>query len=366
MSGSIRAPVPREYSEEIWNRFKAASDKVYEAKKALLDELQEQRRKNLELKTALLEKVELLASSVYQKPKDWIDSTQTINGYFEEWKKVGPVPNEHNEEIWKKFKELRNAFFRQKNVFFKSLNKIKTDNLALKEAICEKAEALQESEDWVRATNELIRLQNDWKKIGAVPEKFSDDVWKRFRSACDTFFGRKEEHFKGQKEEQRQSLEVKKALIEQLRALNEREDMEEVFRELKEIQKAWGSAGFVPFKHKNEIQNEFSALADGIYKKFRRNSDLMNEARLKDHYDDMAGSDEGKKRLQAEERRIKEKIRFIKSDIETLENNIGFFSNSKTAGPLISGITEKIHKSNQQVQKLEKELSVIKKLLVSV
>ncbi|MBI1223078.1 MAG: DUF349 domain-containing protein [Bacteroidetes bacterium] len=356
-------PVPKEYADEIWARFKAASDKIYEQKKSQMDELRELRRKNFELKTAINEKLEHVAAVLYEKPKEWIEKTELINSFFEEWKKVGPVPKEHNESIWGRFKELRNQFYRNKNQYFKQLNKEKIENLARKEALCEKAEAIKDSDDWQKTTNELIRLQGDWKKIGPVPEKQSDEVWKRFRAACDAFFNRKEEHFKGQKEEQEQNLDLKKALLNDVKALEElaEDKVEEVFSRLREIQRNWNTIGFVPIKFKNQLQKEFTTVIDGLYKKHKRNAEDMKAGQLQDHYEELAGAPDAKKRLQAEERRVKDKIRFLKNDVTTLENNIGFFSNSKTAGPLIKEINTKIKKANEQIERLQKELKMIKK-----
>lgn len=356
-------PVPKEYSEEIWARFKAASDKIYEQKKVQMDELREMRRKNLELKTALNERLEQVATLLYDKPKEWIEKTEQINALFEEWKKVGPVPKEQNESVWGKFKDLRNHFYRQKNNFFKHLNKEKTENLSVKEALCVKAEALKDSEDWLKTTNELIRLQGEWKKVGPVTEKHSDEVWKRFRSACDAFFTRKEEHFKGQKDEQEHNLDLKKNLlkeVKELEALTEAQS-DEVFKKLREIQKSWNGVGYVPIKFKNQIQKDFSSSVDALYKKHKRNAEDMKEGQITEHYDELAATSDGKKRLQAEERRVKEKLRFLKNDVVTLENNIGFFSNSKTAGPLIKGIKDKITRANEQMERLQKELDTIKK-----
>lgn len=347
-------------SEDLWNRFKEASDKVYEAKKTQLDALKEERLKNLQLKTALIEQLEQIATLIYEKPKDWIEKTQSINTLFEDWKKIGPVPAEKNDQIWSAFKDLRNHFYRQKNIYFKGLNKEKSENLKLKETLCEKAEKLKDSEDWIKTTNELIRLQAEWKKIGPTTEKTSEEVWKRFRSACDQFFSRKDEHFKGRKDEELQNLEAKRALIERLKVLDQNPEVESVFKELREIQKEWSSIGFVPFKNKNEIQKSYSELADGIYNKFRKHAGEMNEIRQKEHYEELASLPEGKKKLQNEERRLRDRIRLLKSDIETLENNIGFFSNSKNASPLIAGIKDKIEKANGMIEKLEKELKLLK------
>ncbi len=355
-------PVPREYSEEIWARFKAASDKIYEQKKGQLEELKEKRRKNFELKNALNEKLEQIATVLYEKPREWIDKTKEIAALFEEWRKIGPVPQEHNEAVWGRFKDLRNHFYRQKNQFFKQINKDKSDNLEKKTALCEKAEAIKDSGEWNKTTAELIRLQGEWKKIGPVPEKQSDEVWKRFRAACDDFFNRKEEHFKGQKEEQDQNLEVKQKLIVEVKTLAELENPEEVFPKLREIQKTWNSTGFVPIKFKNSLQKEFTELVDGLYKKHKRNAEEMKESQILDYYSEIAETPDGKRRLQTEERKLRDKMRFLKNDIETLENNIGFFSNSKTAGKLIKDIEAKIKRANEQMDRLKRELSAIKNL----
>ncbi len=353
-------PVPKEYNEEIWLRFKAASDKIYELKKAQMAELNESRKKNMELKTALLEKLQLVAEGSYDKPKEWIKKTEEIAKIFEEWRGIGPVPREQNDSIWARFKELRNGFYREKNNFFKGLNKKKQENLEKKLALCEKAEALQESEDWSQTTKDLIALQNDWKKIGPVMEKRSDEVWKRFRAACDNFFNKKEGHFKGQIEEQKQNLEAKQALIDKLKVLLESDDEPAVFKELKEIQQAWQSSGFVPFKQKDKINKGFSQAVDAIYKKFKKKPEEMTTSKMKDHFQAMAELPDGERRLQQEEKRVRDRMRFLKNDMVTLENNIGFFSNSKSAGSLVKGIQDKIDKANAQIDKLKQELAIIK------
>lgn len=357
-------PVPKEYAEELWARFKAASDKIYELKKAQIEEMNVVRRKNLELKEALNEKLEQLAGIIYDKPKEWIEKTKEIEDLFDDWKKIGQVPKEFNDKVWARFKDLRNHFFRQKNIFFKQLNKVKADNLALKEALVAKAEALKNSDDWQKTTQELIRLQNEWKKIGTVPEKMNEEIWKRFRTHCDEFFARKEAAFKGQKEEQENNLKLKQVILDEVKQMMNEEEAkaDAVFQRLRELQKNWNSIGFVPIKAKEKLQKEYSSTVDALYKKHKRNVEEMKEGQLMEHYESLAGSPDAKKRLQDEERKIREKMRFLKSEVETLENNIGFFSNSKTAGPLIKGIKDKIAKANEQMQRLQKELNAIKKL----
>ncbi len=359
-------PVPKEFAEEIWKRFKEASDLVYEQKKGEIAKLQEVREQNLQLKTAICEKLELLVSTTPAKPKEWIEMTKQVNDLFDEWRKIGKVPREQNDSIWARFRDLRNGFFNEKNAFFRKLNAEKTENLAKKTAICERAEALKESEDWQGAANQLKKMQEEWRKIGPAPEKVSDAIWKRFRAACDNFFNRKEEHFKGQKEEQQTNLQKKTELLTQLEGLLQSEaDTEAAFAQARQIQKEWGEVGFVPFDSKKDIQARFSDAMDKLYKKLKRNPEEMSEARLKEHYEELAKMPDANMKLKNEERRVREKIKFLRGDIETLENNIGFFRQGNTKGssnPFVKQIEEKINKASGQLARLERELKVIRSL----
>lgn len=356
-------PVPKDSVEDIWQRFKKISDEVYALKIAEKEESNAERVKNLELKTALCEKLEQVANFPNTKPKEWIEKTQLVDSIFDEWKKIGHVPREDSDSIWTRFKESRNLFYKNKNIFFKELNKEKIDNLQLKEALCLKANELKESSDWLRTSNELIKLQAEWKKIGPVPEKNSEEVWQRFRLACDAFFNRKDEHFKSQKDEQAENLKIKNNIIENVKLLEGIENGDEVIQKLKEYQKEWNATGFVPIKFKDDLQKEFNAITDKLYKKFKRNPSEMNETQWQSHYEEIAAMPEGKKKLQFEERRLKDKIRLLRTEIETFENNMGFFSNSKSAGSLLAGMKEKMDKTSVLIQKLEKELKVIKAIL---
>lgn len=356
-------PVPKEFNEEIWKRFKDASDQIYEQKKQEIEKLQEIRNQNYELKKAICERMELLTATVPDKPKEWINMTKQVNDLFEEWRKVGKVPREHNDSIWAKFREFRTDFFNKKNAFFKELNAVKAENLKKKTDICERAEAIQASEDWQKTANQLKALQAEWKKIGPVPEKVSDAIWKRFRASCDTFFGKKEEQFKAQKEEQVQNLEKKKELLTKLEALlNSEGETEAVFGEVKQLQVEWSKIGFVPFADKKGIQSRFSDAMDKLYKKLKRNPEEMSEARLKDHYEEISKLPDFKGKMKEEERKVRDKIKFLRNDITTLENNMGFFKqgNSKGNNPFAKQVEDKIKKANGQLERLQRELKVIR------
>lgn len=355
-------PVQKEFNEEIWNRFKSAVDGVYASKKALMDELEEKLNDNLKLKRMLVEKASLIANVPYDQIKIWNQKTEELNKLFEEWKTIGPVPKAENESIWKEFRGHFNDFFKHKSVFFEDINKQRKANLLMKENLCKEAEALQESEDFVKTTKEMLRLQEEWKKTGPVPEKLSNAIWKRFRTACDRFFERKQQVFGEKRKQEEESLQEKEGLINRLNALLETEDKENAEKELKEVHQLWMNTGFVPFNKKQEINQKYDTALQAVRKKFEIRREKLQEGSAKEHYQTMLNTPNGNSRLKQEEFKIRERIKFLKGEIDTWQNNMEFFAKSKNADKLRQEIQAKIDKSLGQMDRLNKELKEIKSL----
>lgn len=355
-------PVPKEFNEEIWTRFKTAVDAVYAEKKVLLDELDSLHNENLKLKEILVEKATLISSTAYDNIKQWNQKTDELNSLFEEWKKIGPVPKANNETIWKAFREQFNEFYKNKSAFFEQINKDRKANLIIKEDLCKQAEALMNNEDYAQTTKEFLRLQEEWKKTGPVPEKVSNAIWKRFRTACDTFFENKNRVFKDKKKQEEESLNEKLALIERVNSLLETEDKENAVNTLKEIHQLWQNAGFVPFNKKNEVHQAYEKALQAVNKKFEIRREKLNEGSARMHYSNVLSSPNGGAKVKQEEIKIKEKIRFLEGEIATWENNIEFFARSKNAEKLKQEIQSKIDKSNGQIERLRKELKEIRSL----
>ena len=210
-------PVDREASEDIWNRFKTEVDKVYAQIKEKTEVLESIRQENLAKKQELLVKAKEMADFKTTRIKDWMEQSLAANELMEAWRKIGHVPMSVRDQVWNEFREARNSFFNNKNIFFKSMHAERNANLKAKEELCVRAETIAANPiDWAKLTEEIKKLQEDWKKIGMAPEKVNDAVWKRFRSACDSFFEKKSERYASQQQEQIQNLEVKTALIEKL------------------------------------------------------------------------------------------------------------------------------------------------------
>jgi hypothetical protein len=355
-------PVRAEISDDIWKRFKAASDIVIDAKKAQQAKIDAERQQNLDKKIILIEKAETSIAVLPSQPKEWTKMAKELDELMADWKKIGPVPSDKNEETWARFKAIRNQFYGERKHFFKDLNSSKKDNLSKKIELCEKAEALKDAQEFMKTSDALQKLQDEWKTVGPVPEEQNEVVWKRFRAAFDHFYARKNEWFKQRKQEESGAIQKKKDVIMGLEALksNETIDHQVLFQELKAWQKQWNDAGFVSGKSYQQLNKTYQGLADEIFNRFRSVSNAQRNTMQKEHFNNIAQSGDGQKRLQMEERKIKEKIAKYNDEIATMENNKAFFKHSKNAEAVTKQFDDNIAKAKEMIAKAQQELKVLK------
>ncbi len=357
-------PVPKEANEEIWTRFKAEVDKIYASIKAETEKNEAVRQANLVLKLALIEKSKDLATYATTRIKDWMEKTKEANELMEEWKKIGYVPMAEREKVWEEFKDIRNTFFNNKNNWFKSFNAVRNENLKKKQELVREAENIAAAPiDWGKQTATIKNLQEQWKQVGPVPDKFNDEIWKKFRTACDLFFEKKAERFAEQNAEQGGNLIAKKELITQLEemAANEAENPN-ALNELKTIQDAWSKIGFVPNKDKDAISKAYNDLLDKIYGRHRELRKNMRQADDRAHFESLANNNDGGQRLQREERILQERIKGLKTDIDTWDNNLGFFKNTNAKNEMVIQINDKIAAAKRMIKELEDKIKTIRTL----
>ncbi len=357
-------PVPKEANEEIWTRFKAEVDKIYASIKAETEKNEAVRQANLVLKLALIEKSKELATYATTRIKDWMEKTKEANELMEEWKKIGYVPMAEREKVWEEFKDIRNTFFNNKNNWFKSFNAVRNENLKKKQELVKEAENIAAAPiDWGKQTATIKNLQEQWKQVGPVPDKFNDEIWKKFRTACDLFFEKKAERFAEQNAEQGGNLIAKKELISQLQAMaaNEAENPN-ALNELKTIQDAWSKIGFVPNKDKDAISKAYNDLLDKIYGRHRELRKNMRQADDRAHFESLANNNDGGQRLQREERILQERIKGLKTDIDTWDNNLGFFKNTNAKNEMVIQINDKIAAAKRMIKELEDKIKTIRTL----
>ncbi|MES2617844.1 MAG: DUF349 domain-containing protein, partial [Bacteroidota bacterium] len=339
----------KDVAEDIWKRFKEASDKVLNEKKAVLDEIKAKRTENLELKKVLCEKIELINQVPIENAKVWKEKTDEIAAIFNEWKGIGPVPESVNDQIWKRFREAQNIFNHHKKAFFDKLNSGREENLKAKTRLCEEVEKLIDNPQFDVASKKIIAFQEQWRNIGPVPEKMNDVIWGRFRQACDTFFNKKDHFYKEKNAGEKENQVAKEAVIEKVKALVDHEDSNHVFQELRKLQQEWMGIGFVPFKVKNDLQTNYNKVIDAIYKKHKQAAEENKQFRMKEHYELLASAPNGDDKLKYEERHLNDKLRILKDDVETLKNNIEFFAKSKNADAYRQQIEQKIASANTQI-----------------
>lgn len=344
-------PVSRENRESIWNRFKEASTVINKRHHDFFDKLRSNELENLQKKSALCEKIEAIDFSAIHSFKEWQEQSANILAIQEEWKKIGFAPKKDNVAIYERFRATCDKFFKTKNEYFRSVKDQLSENLAKKIELCEKAEANMDSTDWKATSDLFVKLQQDWKKIGAVPKKQSEVVWKRFLAACDHFFAKKGEQFKSQRQEQDENLKQKKALVEKIKSLVIGEDHEASFNELKSLIAEWNAVGHVPFKDKDKVYNAYKAAIDEKFEKLNVDKSNRRMDVFKASVQDMA--QKGEQKLSAERKKLVRQYEALCADITNYENNIGFFSaSSKSAESLIKDMANKI-------QKLKKERDMI-------
>ena len=337
-------PVAAEYKESLWERFKAASAVVNRRHQEHFESLKQEQINNLAAKTALCEAAEALVAVVPASHKEWNRASERLIELQAQWRTIGFAPKKDNAKIYDRFRAACDRFFELKHTYYADVKDDMEQNLALKESLCQAAEALQESEDWKAATEQLLELQAQWKKVGAVSRRHADSIWQRFRAACDRFFERKSAHFANVEDKFSANLAAKQALLEEMNSADVSAGGYEL---IKEYQRRWGEIGFVPIKHKDEIQKQYKQALDRLFAVVRGAGRENSLNRFKERVNSMRQS--GDRRLRSEREKLYNRVRQLEQEVATLENNIGFFSKSKGAESLIAEVQVKIAATKREI-----------------
>jgi hypothetical protein len=354
-------PVPQDKKDELWDRFKSATEKINERRREYYNEVQDGQEQNLAAKQILCEKAEQVLSQEIDSIKGWQDASNQITELLKIWKTIGPAPKKQNNEIWSRFKASLDNFFNAKKDFFNKLKEQQMHNYNLKLDLCLQAESLKNSNDWKNTTKELINLQSEWKKIGPVPRKQSDRIWKRFRAACDEFFTRKTDYFKNIQSHEDENLKLKQDLIEKVKAFEIGDDRNAAVEALKDYQRQWMEIGFIPIKEKEKLQNEFRSVVNKHFEKLKMESFAMGAQNYRNKIDKISKEAPEAGRIISKERNfLLGKIQQLQEDIKLWENNIGFFAASKTANLLKTEFEKKISKAKEELALYEAKLKMLR------
>lgn len=341
----IIGPVAPSVREEIWNRFKAASTEINKRHQVHFEQLKAQEHANELGKTSICEKVEAIDLSQITTVKGWDDATKVILAFQDEWRKLGFASKRVNTQLFERFRQSCDNFFNQKAEFFKSVRGEQSDNLQRKIELCERAEALSTSTDWRKTTDQLISLQNEWKTIGPAPRKYSQQVWERFKSACDAFFKAKEEAVGGERASERANFERKQEII--LALTNLKDDVENAtVKGVRDLMNQWAEIGHVPFKEKDKLQAKYKELIDFFFDKLDMKGQRRRFENIKEHVASIKDSNT-----------LQRKLERLINDLKTYENNLGFLNaKSKSGNGLVALMQSKMDELKAEIEELKKRI----------
>ncbi len=336
-------PVAKEFRDEIWERFRAATSVVNKRYQAHFEGLKEQQAQNLEAKQALCEEVEAIANKEITSSTEWNALSKQIEEIQAKWRTIGFATRKENQKIYDRFRAACDKFFERKRASFTEFKDSMNANLEKKMAIITEAESLKDSTDWKATSDRFIELQKQWKEIGAVPRKKSEQIWKRFRAACDAFFTARDNRPDGPGS-LGANLTAKKALIESIKAYVS-VDAEADAAAAKDFAAKWQEIGFVPFKEKEKIQAEYREAMQAKFPDFGGRRHERNNAR--------GGAE---RRPLSEKDKLKEQFNALQQEIQTYENNIGFFGLSKGAEKLKAQMQERIDAAKAKLEDLKAQI----------
>jgi hypothetical protein len=355
-------PVPKENKDEIWERFKAATTVINQKHQTYFEGLKEQLKDNLKRKTELCEKAEAIIIEEAHSPKEWEEKSKKIIEIQKIWKTIGFAPKKDNNAIYERFRNACDKFFEHKRTFFKEYKNKQQKNLKKKTELCEKAEAMKNSTDWKKTTDEYILIQKQWKEIGPVPRRQSDAIWTRFRQACDAFFDHKAKFFSNIDESQEENLKQKLALIEELKNLKNKEDNEETFNLLQEYQHRFAEIGHVPFKDKDKVNQEFRNQINKHFDNLNMDEYHKNVQKFRNKLENIKSSDHQDEKLNQERHKLIAKLKQLEADIIVWENNIGFFAKSKSSDSLIKDFKHKIANGKRSIKLLQEKIDMLNEI----
>lgn len=352
-------PVAKELREQIWERFKAASTVINKKHQQHFEDLRAKEEENLAKKTALCEKVEAANQGEYKTAKDWEKVTQEIIEIQKEWRTIGFAPQKMNVKIFERFRIANDKFFNKKAEFFKGLKDTYSANLEKKQQLVNKAKELADCTDWKKTGDKFIALQKEWKKVGTVPHKQGELLWKEFLDTCNKFFEARNKQNAGSRSEEHANLDKKRNIIAQLKELVVAEISDNDFqKKLKDLAKQYSAIGHVPFKEKDKVYKEYHEAIDAAYKKLHATNAKRHFDNFKNNLKNVAK--EGGNALGNERGKLLRRYDQLRIEITTYENNLGFFNTASKKGNSL------VEEMNRKIEKLKADLEMVKQKIKAI
>lgn len=347
-------PVAKDLRDGIWKRFKDASTVINKRHQEYFENQKANEEKNLQKKTELCQTIETLDLNALKTYTQWDETTKQVITLQAEWKNIGFTPRKQNNELFERFRIACDRFFQAKTAYFKGNREKMNANLAAKNALIEKAEALKDSKDWAATTKKFVELQKEWKTLGPVPHKYSDSVWKNFNDACNHFFNKKNEANAEQRKDELNNLNIKKQIIAELKQLAENTG-DNIIQSLHNLQIRWNETGHVPFNKKEKLLRQYRELCDKIYNSAHENT---GRRRMDNFRRNVADKDNNG--LSRERTRLQNAFDNMKQEIKNYETNLSFFnSSSKKGNSLVADVEKKIERLKNELEEISAKIKTI-------
>ncbi|WP_027000442.1 DUF349 domain-containing protein [Eisenibacter elegans] len=353
-------PVPKEEQEIVWQRFKAASDQLYDKKRAIVETIKAEKQQNLEAKLVLCQQVEAFATFESDRITAWNAKTKEILELQNQWEAIRMIPKEKVKEVSKQFWTAFKTFFQNKNLFFKEIERQREENLKAKEALCERAEAIVNSDaEPQQIAAELKTLQQEWKEIGPAPSKQRQSIYDRFKATCDSFFEQRRKQYASAERSYEENLKAKESICDQLAAYTAEQLADEAL--VREAVAQWNEIGFVPKNKKKYIEKRFQTILNETILRMPVSDDEKQRLRLSlDKQSARTGSNpQAGKRVQDRSAKLKKRIKDIENDIAILRNNLEFFANTKKANSFKESFEKQVEEKYQQLDELRTQLAQV-------
>ncbi|MDM9632027.1 DUF349 domain-containing protein [Robiginitalea aurantiaca] len=341
-------PVAKEHREAIWEKFSEATRKMHERRQRHFQELDKRYEGNLEEKQKIIARIEEVSNTVAKNHKGIQKQIREIETLRDQFFKAGKVPQKDNEATWASFKGAVRNFNRSKNAFYKTLKKEQQENLDLKRALLKQAIALKDSEDWDTATSEMKKIQREWKEIGHVPRKYSDAIWKEFKTACNHYFDRLHSNKNSAFAEEKKNLELKSKLLDELRGFQLEGNREKDLKTLQDYIGKWKAVGHVP-RNRKHITSKFNKILDALFRKLDVGKQEAEILKYGDRIADLA-KEEDSRAIAQERQFVRKKIEEVKGEIRQLENNLNFFSEPSEDNPLVKEVLQNLEKKKKGLE----------------
>ncbi len=353
-------PVGKEFRDDIWERFSDATKKIHDLRQAYYDDLEKEFEKNLEVKKEIISKIRELAEAKFTTHNQWQQKIKELEALRDMFFKAGKVPRDKNEATWSEFKQNVRQFNRNKNAYYKGLKKEQYDNLEKKRELIQIAEDNKDSEDFKATTALMKKIQDDWKKVGHVPRKDSDKVWKQFKAACNHYFDRLHKSNNAENAEETKAFDQKKEILDGLKSFDFTGEKKKDLPKIKAAIEEWKNIGKVPY-NKRFIEGKFNKLLDQLFSKLDVDRTKAEMMKYENKIQALNNADDDKK-LRNEHYFLSKKVEETIADIRQLENNLQFFSNAADDNPLVMEVHKNIADQKEQLKVWKEKLEKIKSI----